>query len=63
MDPFRTVDLEEYLRIAPFVEVCATWEALFIQQAVPRCFFAYPAAVWFPPHRIHHPHHVSDNIS
>ena len=46
VDPFRTVDLKEYLRIAPYVGGVCYLGALFIQQAVPELFvFAYPAAV------------------
>ena len=47
VDPFRTVDLKGYLKIAPLVGGACYLGALFIQQAIPELFvFAYPAAVF-----------------
>ena len=46
VDPFRTVDLKDYLKIAPLAGGACYLGALFIQQAVPELFvFAYPGAV------------------
>jgi hypothetical protein len=45
-DPFRTVDLGGYLKVAPFVGGACYLGALFVQQALPELFvFAYPLAV------------------
>ncbi len=47
VDPFRTVDLEHFLKIAPFVGGGGYLVALGIQQTLPELFlFAYPAAVF-----------------
>ena len=46
VDPYRTVDLSDYLKIAPFVGGAGYLFALFVQQALPELFiFAYPLAV------------------
>ena len=46
-DPFRTVDLKNYLSIAPYVGGVCYLGALFVQQTLPELFiFAYPAAVF-----------------
>lgn len=47
VDPFRTVDLNAYLKIAPFVGGAGYLGALFVQQTLPELFvFAYPLAVF-----------------
>ena len=46
-DPFRTVDLKNYLNIAPYIGGVCYLGALFVQQTLPELFiFAYPAAVF-----------------
>ena len=46
-DPFRTVDLNSYLNIAPYIGGVCYLGALFVQQTLPELFiFAYPAAVF-----------------
>ena len=46
VDPYRTVDLGGYLKVAPFVGGAAYLGALFIQQSIPELFtLAYPIAV------------------
>ena len=46
-DPFRTVDLSGYLKVAPFVGGAGYLAALFVQQTLPELFvFAYPLAVF-----------------
>ena len=46
VDPYRTVDLSGYLRIAPFIGGLLYIGLIFIQQALPELFgLAYPAAV------------------
>mmetsp|Transcript_14615 Transcript_14615/g.24197 ORF Transcript_14615/g.24197 Transcript_14615/m.24197 type:complete len:215 (+) Transcript_14615:52-696(+) len=46
VDPFRTVDLKSYLKIAPIVGGVCYLGALFVQQTIPELFvLAYPAAV------------------
>ena len=45
VDPYRTVDLKGYLKVAPVVGGIAYLVALFVQQALPELFiFAYPLA-------------------
>lgn len=47
VDPLRTVDLKEYLKIAPYIGGVGYLVALFVQQKLPELFgFAYPAAVF-----------------
>lgn len=47
VDPYRTVDLEGYLKAAPVVGGVGYLGALFVQQALPELFiFAYPLAVF-----------------
>jgi hypothetical protein len=46
-DPYRTVDIGGYLKIAPYIGGAAYLAALFVQQALPELFvFAYPLAVF-----------------
>mmetsp|Transcript_21101 Transcript_21101/g.46880 ORF Transcript_21101/g.46880 Transcript_21101/m.46880 type:complete len:213 (-) Transcript_21101:105-743(-) len=46
VDPFRTVDLGPYLKIAPFVGGVCYLATLFVQQNIPELFIlAYPLAV------------------
>jgi hypothetical protein len=46
-DPFRTVDLSGYLKVAPYVGGVSYLGALFVQQAIPELFiFAYPLAAF-----------------
>lgn len=48
VDPFRTVDLSGYLKIAPFIGGALYLGLIFIQQTIPELFiFSYPAAVFF----------------
>ncbi len=47
VDPFRTVDLKDYLKVAPYVGGAGYLGALFVQQTLPELFiFAYPFAVF-----------------
>lgn len=47
VDPYRTVDLAGYLKIAPYIGGAGYLGALFVQQAIPELFiFAYPFAVF-----------------
>lgn len=47
VDPYRTVDLAGYLKIAPYVGGAGYLGALFVQQVLPELFvFAYPLAVF-----------------
>jgi hypothetical protein len=47
IDPFRTVDLKDYLSVAPFVGGACYLAALFVQQILPELFiFAYPLAAF-----------------
>eukprot|EP01031_Cornospumella_fuschlensis_P036142 gene36142-43835_t len=47
VDPFRTVDLGPYLKVAPVVGGACYLGALFVQQALPEVFvLAYPFAVF-----------------
>jgi len=47
VDPYRTVDLKDYLSVAPYVGGAAYLAALLVQQTLPELFiFAYPAAVF-----------------
>ena len=44
-DPFRTVDLNGFLKVAPYVGAAGYLGALFVQQVLPELFiFAYPLA-------------------
>lgn len=46
VDPFRTVDLNSYLKVAPFVGGAGYLAALLVQKSLPELFvFAYPIAV------------------
>lgn len=46
-DPYRTVDLSSYLKIAPIVGGVGYLGAIFVQSALPELFvFAYPLAVF-----------------
>eukprot|EP01038_Epipyxis_sp_PR26KG_P007663 gene7664-10427_t len=45
VDPYRTVDLGGYLKVAPYYGGALYLAALFVQQALPELFiFAYPLA-------------------
>ena len=47
VDPYRTVDLSGYFKIAPLVGGGCYLGALLVQTALPELFvFAYPAAVF-----------------
>lgn len=47
VDPFRTVDLGPYLKVAPLIGGACYLGALFVQQALPELFMlAYPLAVF-----------------
>jgi hypothetical protein len=47
IDPFRTVDLADYLKVAPYLGGVCYLVALAIQQKIPELFvFAYPGAVF-----------------
>ena len=47
VDPFRTVDLSGYLKIAPLVGGALYLVVLLVQQTLPELFsFAYPGAVF-----------------
>ena len=46
-DPFRTVDLNGFLKVAPYVGAASYVGALFVQQVLPELFiFAYPLAAF-----------------
>ena len=46
-DPFRTVDLSGFLKVAPYVGAVSYVGALFVQQVLPELFvFAYPLAAF-----------------
>ena len=46
-DPFRTVDLSGFLKVAPYIGGIAYLGALFVQQTLPELFiFAYPLAAF-----------------
>lgn len=47
VDPFRTVDLGPYLKVAPYVGGAVYLAALFVQQTLPEYFiYAYPIGVF-----------------
>ena len=47
VDPFRTVDLGGYLKVAPFIGGALYLGTLFVQRSLPELFiFAYPLAVF-----------------
>ena len=47
VDPYRTVDLAEYLKVAPIVGGTCYLAVLFIQTTLPELFvLAYPIAVF-----------------
>ena len=46
VDPYRTVDLGGYLKVAPFLGGAGYLGALFVQQTIPELFtIAYPIGV------------------